>query len=92
MPIFKPKPNKKIKFNKKSAITLDNKHKEFLNEFSKDDYDNIPKLKYEKQELLEKINNNKNDLSVEQQLEIKDRIKEIKKNIIEIRSRKKNIF
>ena len=92
MPIFKPKPNKKIKFNKKSAITLDNKHKEFLNEFSKDDYDNIPKLKYEKQELLEKINNNKNDLSVEQQLEIKDRIKEIKKNIIEIRSRKKEYF
>ena len=92
MPIFKPKPNKKIKFNKKSAITLDNKHKEFLNEFSKDDYDNIPKLKYEKQELLEKINNNKNDLSVEQQLEIKDRIKEIKKNIIEIRYRKKEYF
>ena len=64
MPIFKPKTNKKIKFNKKTAITLDNKHKEFLNEFSKDDYDNIPKLKYEKQELLEKINSGKNDLSV----------------------------
>jgi hypothetical protein len=92
MPIFKPKTNKKIKFNKKSAITLDNKHKEFLNEFSKDDYDNIPKLKYEKQELLEKINTGKNDLSVEQHLEMKDRIKEIKKNIIEIRSRKKEYF
>jgi len=92
MPIFKPKPNKKIKFNKKSAITLDNKHKEFLNEFSKDDYDNIPKLKYEKQQLLEKINNSTCDLSVEQQLEIKDRIKEIKKNIIEIKSRKKEYF
>jgi len=92
MPIFKPKTNKKIKFNKKSAITLDNKHKEFLNEFSKDDYDNIPKLKYEKQQLLEKINNSTCDLSVEQQLEIKDRIKEIKKNIIEIKSRKKEYF
>ena len=92
MPIFKPKTNKKIKFNKKSAITLDNKHKEFLNEFSKDDYDNIPKLKYEKQELLEKINSGKNDLSVEQHLEMKDRIKEIKKNILEIRSRKKEYF
>jgi hypothetical protein len=92
MTIFKPKTNKKIKFNKKSAITLDNKHKEFLNEFSKDDYDNIPKLKHEKQLLLEKINSDKIDLSIEQQLEIKDRIKEIKKNIIEIKSRKKEYF
>ena len=92
MTIFKPKTNKKIKFNKKSAITLDNKHKEFLNEFSKDDYDNIPKLKHEKQQLLEKINSDKIDLSIEQQLEIKDRIKEIKKNIIEIKSRKKEYF
>ena len=35
MPNFKPKTNKKIKFNKKTSITLDTKHKEFLNEFSK---------------------------------------------------------
>ena len=34
---FKPKSSKKIKFNKKSAVTLDTKHKEFLNEFSKDE-------------------------------------------------------
>jgi len=37
MPSFKPKSSKKIKFNKKSAITLDTKHKEFLNEFSRDE-------------------------------------------------------
>ena len=35
MPTFKPKPNKKMKFNKKASVTLDSKHKEFLNEFSK---------------------------------------------------------
>jgi hypothetical protein len=92
MPIFKPKTNKKIKFNKKSAITLDNKHKEFLNEFLKDDYDNIPTLKAEKQTLLDKINNKDNGLTIEQQLEILDRIKEIKKNIIEIKSKKKEYF
>ena len=79
MPIFKPKTNKKIKFNKKSAITLDNKHKEFLNEFSKDDCDNIPRLKSEKQKLLDKINNKDNELTIEQHLEIIDNIKEIKK-------------
>ena len=39
MPSFKPKSNKKIKFNKKTSITLDTKHKEFLNEFTKDEND-----------------------------------------------------
>jgi hypothetical protein len=92
MPIFKPKTNKKIKFNKKSAITLDNKHKEFLNEFSKDDCDNIPRLKSEKQKLLDKINNKDNELTIEQHLEIIDNIKEIKKNILEIKLKKKEYF
>ena len=45
MPNFKPKSNKKIKFNKKASVTLDTKHKEFLNEFTKDEYDKIPELK-----------------------------------------------
>jgi hypothetical protein len=92
MPIFKPKANKKIKFNKKSAITLDNKHKEFLNEFSKDDNDKIPKLKIEKVELLNKVNNVDEVLSVEMRLEILDRIKEIKAEIIEIKQKKKEYF
>ena len=35
---FKPKSNKKNKsFNKKSVVTIDTKHKEFLNEFTKDE-------------------------------------------------------
>jgi hypothetical protein len=92
MPIFKPKANKKIKFNKKSAITLDNKHKEFLNEFSKDDNDKIPKLKTERDELLNKVNNENEGLSVELRLEIADRIKEIKSEIIEIKQKKKEYF
>ena len=53
MPAFKPKSAKKIKFNKKSSITLDGKHKEFLNEFSKDENDRIPELQLEKYELKE---------------------------------------
>jgi hypothetical protein len=92
MPIFKPKANKKIKFNKKSAITLDNKHKEFLNEFSKDDNDKIPKLKTERDELLNKVNNANEALTVELKLEIADRIKEIKAEIIEIKQKKKEYF
>ena len=45
MPSFKPKSNKKIKFNKKTSITLDTKHKEFLNEFTKDENGTIHDFK-----------------------------------------------
>ena len=48
MPSFKPKTVKKIKVNKKNSTTLDGKHKEFVNEFNKDENDRIPKLKEEK--------------------------------------------
>jgi hypothetical protein len=33
MPSFKPKSIKKFKYNRKTSITLDTKHNEFLNEF-----------------------------------------------------------
>ena len=42
MPSFKPKTAKKIKYNKKTSITLDRKHKEFVNEFIKDEQLRIP--------------------------------------------------
>jgi hypothetical protein len=89
MPSFKPKTNKKIKYNKQSAITLDTKHKEFLNEFSKDENDRIPNLKLEKQQLKQKL---LEDLTIEQQLEIEDKINEISDQIKEIKSRKKSYF
>jgi hypothetical protein len=92
MPSFKPKTNKKIKFNKKSSITLDNKHKEFLNEFSKDENDRIPELKIERQELKEKLEFNKNELTIEQQLDYQDKINEITQNIKEIKIKKKEYF
>ena len=60
MPSFKPKANKKIVFNKKSAVTLDSKHREFINEFSKDEHVRIPELKQEHLQLkeLQASNNN----------------------------------
>ena len=51
MPSFKPKTVKKIKVNKKNSTTLDGKHKEFVNEFNKDENDKIPRLKKEKMEI-----------------------------------------
>ena len=91
MPSFKPKTNKKLKYNKKSAITLDGKHKEFINEFSKNENDIIPELKNEKIELKEKLEGGLG-LSVEQKLDIIDRITEITRTIKEIKNSKKDYF
>jgi hypothetical protein len=90
MPIFKPKTNKKIKFNKKNSITLDNKHKEFLNEFSKDENNRLPELKNEKNKLKKELENS--DMTIEQKLDIKDRIDEINTSIKEIKAKKKEYF
>jgi len=85
---FKPKSNKKIKFNKKSAITTDIKHKEFLNEFSKDE-NNIYNYKVEIAELNKKLLENEEELNIEEKLEINDRIIELKENIKERNNKKK---
>ena len=90
MPTFKPKSAKKIKFNKKSSITLDGKHKEFLNEFSKDENDRIPELQLEKYELKELLK--KDTLTVEQQLEYRDKINEINETIKQTKGRKMEYF
>ena len=92
MPNFKPKTNRKIKFNKKTSITLDGKHKEFLNEFSKYEIDTIPNLKIEKQELKKKLENINNDLTLEQKLDIADKINEITLKINDLKNKKKEYF
>ena len=90
MPSFKPKANKKIKVCKRYSTTLDGKHKEIMTDFSKDEYDIIPRLKEEKQSLIADLDNPK--LSIEQIMEIKDRIKELSESIKEIKMRKTNYF
>jgi hypothetical protein len=89
MPSFKPKSNKKIKFNKKSAITLDTKHKEFLNEFSKDENVMLDH-KYEISELKNKLLEDADKLTIEEKLEINDRISELKETIKETKHKKKD--
>ena len=92
MPSFKPKSNKKIKFNKKTSITLDIKHKEFLNEFTKDENNTIPDFKIERQELRQKLIGSCQELSVEQKLDIEDKITELTEKIRETKSKKKEYF
>jgi len=91
MPSFKPKATKKIKICKKYSTTLDGKHKEFVSEFVKDEFDNIPRLKDERY-CLKKQLELETDLPIEQIMEMKDRIKDINETIIELKNRKNNYF
>jgi hypothetical protein len=91
MPSFKPKATKKIKICKKYSTTLDGKHKEFVNEFVKDEFDNIPRLKQEKNDLKTQLEIDIH-LPIEQIMEIKDRIKEINETIKELKNKKNNYF
>ena len=91
MPSFKPKTNKKIKYNKKSAVTLDGKHKEFLNEFSRNEHDKIPELKLKIKELKAKLEENPS-MNVEERLDTIDQVEEFNKQIKDYKTRKKEYF
>jgi len=91
MPSFKPKVSKKIKVCKKYTTTLDGKHKEFVNEFTKDEFNTIPKLKEERYSLQKQLEIEK-DLNIDEVMEIKDRIKEITETIKELKHKKNNYF
>jgi len=92
MPNFKPKINKKIKLNKKTTVTLDNKHKELLNEFSKDEDNKIPELKLKRKELNEKLEIEGKNMNIEQKMNIYDEITEINNVIKELKQKKKKYF
>ena len=98
MPSFKPKSVKKIHVHKKNAITLDGKHREYINDFSKDEMDKIPKLKVERLSLRQKIEehyscqNEEKVLSIEQILDLQDRIQEINSEIKSLKNRKLEYF
>jgi hypothetical protein len=91
MPSFKPKASKKIKVCKKYTSSLDSKHKEFVNEFIKDEFDTIPRIKEERY-MLNKQLELENKLTIEQIMEIKDRIKDINETIKELKHKKNNYF
>jgi len=92
MPSFKPKSNKKIRICKKYTTTLDGKHKEFINEFSKNEFDTIPKLKKEKAELKLHLETLDKAANIEEIMDMKDRVKEINETIKELKNKKNNYF
>uniref|UniRef100_A0A6C0F6T3 Uncharacterized protein n=1 Tax=viral metagenome TaxID=1070528 RepID=A0A6C0F6T3_9ZZZZ len=92
MPSFKPKSIKKIRVSKKNSTTLDGKHKEFINEFCKDEEDNIPTIKKEKAKLKQQLLDEANQLTIEQRLDIEDRIIEITESIKRLKAKKIDYF
>ena len=87
---FKPKTTKKIKVNKNKNITLDSKHNEFIQAFESDETERIPLLRSEKTDLYAKLNSG--TLSLEEKLNIQDKITEINQEIKDVRLKKKHYY
>ena len=85
MPNFKPKSKKKIKMNENSTITLDNKHNEKMDTFYEIDTKILPNLKREKKKLKNKY---KKEVDLEKKLEIKNKLREIKDEIKNLKTKK----
>ena len=90
MPSFKHKTNKKIILDEKTITTLDGKHREVEKEFDKDKTEVLPELRAKRKhlsKLLESLN-----IGIEEELEIKDKIKDINTQIQTIKRNKKNYY
>ena len=90
MPSFKHKTNKKIILDEKTITTLDGKHREVEKEFDKDKTEVLPELRAKRKhlsKLLEPLN-----IGIEEELEIKDKIKDINTQIQTIKRNKKNYY
>jgi len=91
MPTFKPKTNKRIEVDDKTLVTLDNKHSEFVSKFDNYQEEVIPSLLEEKSLLTSEIADN-SLLSLDELLDMKDRIKEINTEIRVLEREKKEYY
>ena len=90
MPSFKHKTNKKIILDEKTITTLDGKHKEVEKEFGKEKTEILPELRAKKKHLTKLLNSG--NTNIEQELEIKDTIKDINIQIQEFKINKKKYY
>jgi hypothetical protein len=79
MPAFKPKNVKKIVVSKKNITTLDSKHKEIIDSFKNDKEELLPSLMKEKKEISIKLKDV--NLTIDERLDLCDRMVDIKKKI-----------
>jgi hypothetical protein len=103
MPNFKPKANKKFNIDKRSTITVDSKHQEYLKKFENDEK-LLPKLEKQIVDLQDKINmyNKKKERQTIQFNEVQNiniqidntenAIEKIKKQIKQIKNNKLNYY
>ena len=90
MPNFKHKTNKKIIIDEKSITTLDSKHRDIENEFTKEKEETLPELRAKKK-YFQKLSND-NTLSIEQKIEIQDTLRDIKSQINCIKKKNKQYY
>jgi hypothetical protein len=83
MPSFKHKTNKKLFVDNKKSMTLDGVHRELQMEFNMIETEKLPALYKEKNDILVKLKTNKNTgvLNITKQIELNDRLYDIKKEI-----------
>lgn len=93
MPSFKPKSSKKIKvFNTSNKSTLDETHQNHAQHFTTIDTDTIPALLKEKETIIDKLKTQSGNLNIDDFLEMKDRLKEIKKLLKSLNNEKNKYY
>ena len=90
MPTFKPKNLKKIVLSKKKITTVDSKHREIVEDINNTKENELPQLINENKELnhLLKVGN----ITIDKELETRDRIKVLKNQIQIIKRREKEYY
>ena len=87
MPSFKPKANKKFDKIATKITTVDNKHKEKMDEFNTIKKKEIPELKKKKNKIIKSL---KKNLRIEDKLLLEDELKNITKKIKTLEKKEKN--
>jgi hypothetical protein len=90
MPSFKHKTNKKIILDEKTITTLDGKHREIEKDFDRDKTEVIPELRAKRKHLSKLLGTP--NIGIEEELEIKDKIKDINTQIQTIKRNKKDYY
>ena len=88
MPSFKPKTAKKINVSQKDIVTLDVKHKEFLDKFNNNDTVKIPDLLNKKKEIKQILKTQ--HMTIDKRNEMLSQYNDIKKEIQKLNDEKKN--
>lgn len=91
MPTFKPKNSKKL-INNVPTMTLDGKHKQLTAAFAHDFKVTLPLLQKEYNDIEGRLKTGKETLSVENRLDLNDRLKELKKQICAIHKKETDYF